>query len=81
MRAQQSKFLETFNSSRDDEMEDAESDQEVCDSEVSNDTQESAEVICSLCHDPTSKIPVSFLVLLQASDALQIPMLLVSCKI
>lgn len=69
MRAQQSKFLESFNSSRDDEMDDAKSEQEVCDSEVSNDTQVSAQVICSLCHDPKSKSPVSFLVLLQVSEA------------
>ncbi|KAL8504680.1 hypothetical protein ACS0TY_016023 [Phlomoides rotata] len=70
MRAQQSKFLESFNSSRDDEMEDAESDQEMCDSEVCNDDQESAEAICSLCHDSKSKSPVSFLVLLQKSRLL-----------
>lgn len=68
MRAQQSKFLESFNSSRDDEMEDADSKPEVCDSEVSNDTQESAQVICSLCHDPMSKNPLSYLVLLQVSE-------------
>ncbi|KAK6152463.1 hypothetical protein DH2020_015098 [Rehmannia glutinosa] len=67
MRAQQSKFLESFNSNQDDEMDDTKSEQEVCDSEVSNDTQESSQVICSLCHDPKSKRPVSFLVLLQTS--------------
>ena len=70
MRAQQSKFLESFNSSKDDEMEDANPDQEVCDSEVSNDTQESAQVTCSLCHDPKSKNPVSYLVLLQVSECI-----------
>lgn len=70
MRAQQSKFLESVNSSKDEEMEDAESDQEVCDSDVSNNTQDSAEVVCSLCHDPKSKSPVSFLVLLQKSRLL-----------
>ncbi|KAL0336823.1 UNVERIFIED_CONTAM: E3 ubiquitin-protein ligase PRT6 [Sesamum calycinum] len=69
MRAQQSKFLESFNSSGDDDMDDTKS--EVCDSEVSNDIQESAEVICSLCHDPKSKSPVSFLVLLQAFEFCQ----------
>ncbi|XP_047981697.1 E3 ubiquitin-protein ligase PRT6 isoform X3 [Salvia hispanica] len=72
MRAQQSKFLESFNSSKDDEMEDANPDQEVCDSEVSNDTQESAQVTCSLCHDPKSKNPVSYLVLLQKSRLLSL---------
>ncbi|XP_020549496.1 E3 ubiquitin-protein ligase PRT6 isoform X1 [Sesamum indicum] len=70
MRAQQSKFLESFNSSGDDDMDDTKSEQEVCNSEVSNDIQESAEVICSLCHDPKSKSPVSFLVLLQKSRLL-----------
>ncbi|KAI3447694.1 hypothetical protein Pfo_004359 [Paulownia fortunei] len=70
MRAQQSKFLESFNSIRDEEMDDTNSEQEACDSEVSNDTQESAQVICSLCHDPKSKSPVSFLVLLQKSRLL-----------
>ncbi|KAL0344537.1 UNVERIFIED_CONTAM: E3 ubiquitin-protein ligase PRT6 [Sesamum radiatum] len=71
MRAQQSKFLESFNPSGDDDMDDTKSEQEVCDSEVSNDIQESAEVICSLCHDPKSKSPVSFLVLLQLEDSVQ----------
>ncbi|KAL3623063.1 hypothetical protein CASFOL_031879 [Castilleja foliolosa] len=70
MRAQQSKFLESFNSSQDDEMEDAKYKQEACESEVSDDTQESAQVTCSLCHDPKSKSPVSFLVLLQKSRLL-----------
>ncbi|GFP90143.1 E3 ubiquitin-protein ligase ubr2 [Phtheirospermum japonicum] len=70
MRAQQSKFLESFNSSQDDEMADAKSEQEACESEVSDDTQESAQVICSLCHDPKSRSPVSFLVLLQKSRLL-----------
>ncbi|KAL1546338.1 RING-type E3 ubiquitin transferase [Salvia divinorum] len=72
MRAQQSKFLESFNSSKDDEMEDANPEPEVCDSEVSNDTQESAKVTCSLCHDPKSKNPVSYLVLLQKSRLLSL---------
>ncbi|CAA0829795.1 E3 ubiquitin-protein ligase PRT6 [Striga hermonthica] len=67
MRAQQSKFLESFNSSQDDDMEDAKSEEEECDFDVSNDAQESAQVICSLCHDPKSRSPVSFLVLLQKS--------------
>ncbi|GER57266.1 E3 ubiquitin-protein ligase ubr1 [Striga asiatica] len=70
MRSQQSKFLESFNSSQDDEMEDAKSEEEECDFDVSNDAQESAQVICSLCHDPKSRSPVSFLVLLQKSRLL-----------
>ncbi|KAL6528691.1 hypothetical protein OROMI_029336 [Orobanche minor] len=71
MRAQQSKFLESLNSSQDDEMEDAKSEQEACDSEVSYGNQESVQIICSLCHDPKSTIPVSFLVLLQKSRLLR----------
>ncbi|PIN03040.1 putative ubiquitin-protein ligase of the N-recognin family [Handroanthus impetiginosus] len=70
MRAQQSKFLESFNSSGDDEMDDAKSEQEVCNAGVSHDSLESAQVICSLCHDPKSRRPVSFLVLLQKSRLL-----------
>ncbi|KAI3474097.1 hypothetical protein Pfo_028885 [Paulownia fortunei] len=70
MRAQQSKFLENFNSIGDDKMDDTKSEQEVSGSEVSNDSQESAQVICSLCHDPKSKSPLSFLVLLQKSRLL-----------
>ncbi|GER43525.1 E3 ubiquitin-protein ligase ubr1 [Striga asiatica] len=70
MRAQQSKFLEEFHSSLDDEMENDKSEDKECDFDVSNANQESAQVICSLCHDSKSKIPVSFLVLLQKSRLL-----------
>lgn len=68
MKAQQSKFLQSFNASRDDEMDEANAEEEVCDPEISDDAQESAQVICSLCHDPKSKSPVSYLVLLQVSE-------------
>ncbi|KAL6519431.1 hypothetical protein OROGR_018751 [Orobanche gracilis] len=71
MRVQQSKFMESFNSSQDDEMEDAKPEEEACDYEVSNDSQEFAQVICSLCHDPRSSNQVSFLVLLQKSRLLR----------
>ncbi|KAL6496213.1 hypothetical protein OROGR_029471 [Orobanche gracilis] len=70
MRAQQSKFLESLNLSQDDEMENAKSEQ-ACDSEVSYGTQESVQIICSLCHDPKSTSPISFLVLLQKSRLLR----------
>ncbi|KAL2481549.1 E3 ubiquitin-protein ligase PRT6 [Abeliophyllum distichum] len=69
MRAQQSKFLASINSSSDDEMDGSRSGQLLCDSDVSN-SQESAQVICSLCHDPNSRSPISFLVLLQKSRIL-----------
>ncbi|XP_073052581.1 E3 ubiquitin-protein ligase PRT6-like isoform X1 [Primulina eburnea] len=70
MRDQQSKFLESFNSNADDEMDDVKSEGEVCDSETSNQIQDSVRVSCSLCHDPKSRSPVSFLVLLQKSRLL-----------
>ncbi|CAA2964318.1 E3 ubiquitin- ligase PRT6-like isoform X1 [Olea europaea subsp. europaea] len=69
MRAQQSKFLASINSSSDDEMDGSRSVQLSCDSDVSN-PQESAQVVCSLCHDPNSRSPISFLVLLQKSRVL-----------
>ncbi|KZV51798.1 hypothetical protein F511_11486 [Dorcoceras hygrometricum] len=70
MRDQQSKFLERFNSSADDEMDDVKSEGEVCGSETSSQIQDSVQVSCSLCRDPKSKSPVSFLVLLQKSRLL-----------
>ncbi|XP_073157617.1 E3 ubiquitin-protein ligase PRT6 isoform X2 [Henckelia pumila] len=70
MKDQQSKFLDSFNSSADDEMDDVKSEGEVCDSETNNQIQDSVQVSCSLCHDPKSKSPVSFLVLLQKSRLL-----------
>lgn len=51
-------------------MDNAISEQEACDSEVSNDIQQSAQVICSLCHDPKSKSPTLFLVFLQVTKAI-----------
>ncbi|XP_075509230.1 E3 ubiquitin-protein ligase PRT6-like isoform X1 [Primulina tabacum] len=70
MRDQQSKFLESFNTSADDEMDGVKSEGEVCDSETKNQIQDSVQVSCSLCHDPKSRSPVSFLVLLQKSRLL-----------
>ncbi|KAL9150429.1 hypothetical protein ABFS82_12G167600 [Erythranthe guttata] len=73
MRAQQSKFLESFHFDGDDEMDemdDTKSEQEASDSDISDDTQESAQAVCSLCHDAKSRSPVSFLVLLQKSRLL-----------
>ncbi|CAI9783256.1 unnamed protein product [Fraxinus pennsylvanica] len=69
MRAQQSKFLASINSSSDDEMDGSRSGQLSRDSDVGN-PQESAQVVCSLCHDPNSRCPISFLVLLQKSRVL-----------
>ncbi|KAJ4842672.1 hypothetical protein Tsubulata_014891 [Turnera subulata] len=63
MKAEQSKFLSSVNSTADDNLEDSES-------ENMQDMVDSAQDVCSLCHDPNSKVPVSFLILLQKSKLL-----------
>jgi hypothetical protein len=67
MRAEQSKFLASIDSAVD---EGPKSGQGVSSSDVGNDSEETAEVVCSLCHDPDSKDPMSFLILLQVSNHL-----------
>ncbi|XP_050384189.1 E3 ubiquitin-protein ligase PRT6 [Argentina anserina] len=67
MRAEQSKFLSSIDSSVDDGPE---VEQKDVDSDVEDDLEEPAQVVCSLCHDPNSKSPLSFLVLLQKSRLL-----------
>lgn len=67
MRAEQSKFMASVNSTVDDG---SKSEQEVCNPDVEDDSEESAEVVCSLCHDPNSRNPISYLVLLQKSRLL-----------
>lgn len=71
MRAEQSKFLASLDSVD----EGSKSVQEVkCeDEDVGADSKELAEVVCSLCHDPDSKDPMSFLILLQVSNNLVSP--------
>lgn len=66
MRAEQSKFLASIDSAVD---ESSKSGQELSGSDVRDDSDESAQVVCSLCHDPNSKNPISFLILLQVSDS------------
>lgn len=65
MRAEQSKFLLSINSASDHDsksgLDESNKDRE--------DLEESAQDICSLCHDPNSKSPVSFLILLQVSKS------------
>lgn len=61
MRAEQSKFLASMDSSG----EGLSSPEEVTQSFATNDTQEYAQDVCALCHDSTSKIPLSFLIHLQ----------------
>ncbi len=68
MRAEQSKFLASVDSAVD---EGSKSGQEVVSSsDVGDDSDESAQVVCSLCHDPNSKNPISYLILLQVSNYL-----------
>lgn len=63
MRAQQSKFLASIDSTVDDGSQlghegDLDTEQDVEESD-------SKQVVCSLCHDHNSKHPISFLILLQ----------------
>ncbi|XP_023771470.2 E3 ubiquitin-protein ligase PRT6 [Lactuca sativa] len=62
MKAQQSKFME--NMTEDTGLDDT-NDPEESLPDVTNDSD--VQVVCSLCHDANSKIPVSFLILLQKS--------------
>ncbi|KAJ0933105.1 putative carboxypeptidase U chromatin regulator PHD family [Helianthus annuus] len=66
MKAQQSKFMENISSSAESGLNDS-NDAEESISEVANDPDGHEQVVCSLCHDASSKSPVSFLVLLQKS--------------
>lgn len=68
MRSQQSKFLASIKSTSDDGSDSSKFDQEVHSDDSGHDSKESGQVICSLCHDPHSKYPLSYLVLLQVSD-------------
>ncbi|RDX80983.1 E3 ubiquitin-protein ligase PRT6 [Mucuna pruriens] len=63
MRAQQTKFLASIDSTVDDGAQLGHED----DLDTEQDVEESKQVVCSLCHDHNSKHPISFLVLLQKS--------------
>ncbi|XP_028060747.1 uncharacterized protein LOC114264338 [Camellia sinensis] len=65
MRAQQSKFLASINSITDDGLDGSGGGEEACPSDIRSDTGEPTQDVCSLCHDPNSKGPLSFLILLQ----------------
>ncbi|XP_073266120.1 E3 ubiquitin-protein ligase PRT6 isoform X1 [Populus alba] len=67
MKAEQSKFLSSINSATDDV---SNTGAEGIDSDGTQNLEESMQDVCSLCHDPNSKNPVSFLVLLQKSRLL-----------
>ncbi|PPR85992.1 hypothetical protein GOBAR_AA34699 [Gossypium barbadense] len=66
MKAEQSKFLSSISSTADD----SKSEAEVSDSDSEHEAESAVQQSCSLCHDPTSKDPVSFLILLQKSRLL-----------
>lgn len=59
MRVQQSKFLASVDSTADDGAHVDHGD------DTGPDPEESTQVVCSLCHDYNSKLPISFLILLQ----------------
>lgn len=63
MKAQQTKFLSTVKSSADSVSDDSSFGKEEHTSNVPQDSEETH--VCCLCHDPNSRNPVSFLILLQ----------------
>lgn len=70
MRAQQSKFMASVKLSADECLDATKAVQEVSSSDAGPQSEDSEQVICSLCHDPKSKSPLSFLILLQKSRLL-----------
>ena len=66
MKAEQTKFLSTLSSSMDDD--DPRSETETSDSLMEQDSEIAVREVCSLCHDPDSKDPVSFLIFLQVGS-------------
>lgn len=69
MKAEQFKFLSSISSNADD---DSKSKPEVSKSDLDHDSEESVQDVCSLCHDPNSTTPVSYLILLQVSSTLYV---------
>ncbi|MBA0576111.1 hypothetical protein Golob_025188, partial [Gossypium lobatum] len=67
MKAEQFKFLSSITSAADD---DSKSDSEMSNSDAEHETEGDVQQSCSLCHDTTSKSPLSFLILLQKSRIL-----------
>lgn len=70
MRVQQSKFLASIDSTADVAVDDSKHGKELCDSGGRPRSEEATPVICSLCHDPNSKSPISYLIFLQKSRLL-----------
>ena len=72
MRAQQTKFMASVESNVDDGSQlgdegDLDTEQDL---NAEHDSEESKQVVCCLCHDHSSKHPISFLILLQVSSFL-----------
>ena len=65
MRGEQSKFLASVDASMDEY--DTEIGQQSEKPNVS-DSAEQSETVCSLCHDFSSSVPISFLILLQVCN-------------
>lgn len=61
MRAQQTKFMASIDSTVDDGSQRGHEG----DLDTEHDSEESKQVVCSLCHDKSSRHPISFLILLQ----------------
>ncbi|KAJ8570714.1 hypothetical protein K7X08_037686 [Anisodus acutangulus] len=70
MRVQQSKFLASIDSTTDVTADDSKHGKELSDSDGRPRSEEATPVICSLCHDPNSESPLSYLILLQKSRLL-----------
>lgn len=79
MRAQQSKFLASVNSSAAEGLDESSTVQEV--SDASHESEESDKVICSLCHDHNSDVPVSYLVFLQVGACVHMFHAVTTCVI
>ncbi|CAH9074434.1 unnamed protein product [Cuscuta europaea] len=71
MRAQQSMFLASIDSTEDAEDNDARVGKEVCGSRAGR-TSEEMLITCSLCHGSTSNSPLSYLIHLQKSKLLSL---------
>ncbi|XVE76368.1 hypothetical protein DITRI_Ditri12bG0166800 [Diplodiscus trichospermus] len=67
MKAEQSKFFSSITSTADD---DSKSEAEMSNSDTEHEAEGAVQQSCSLCHDPTSKNPLCFLILLQKSRLL-----------
>ncbi|KAK6943655.1 E3 ubiquitin-protein ligase UBR-like, C-terminal, partial [Dillenia turbinata] len=70
MRVAQTKFMASVGSTTNDDMDGSNIGQETSPFEVGHGSEELAKDVCSLCRDPNSRRPLSFLILLQKSRLL-----------